>query len=55
MTADPATPRVAVMGEEVPATVFTREDRQRYREKVHRCLDVSNGCWRETGSTSTTR
>jgi Glutamate-cysteine ligase family 2(GCS2) len=28
------------MGEEVAATVFTREDRQRYREKVHRCLDV---------------
>ena len=28
------------MGEEVPASVFTREDRQRYREKVHRCLDV---------------
>src|SRR6266567_8280822 len=28
------------MGKEVLATVFTREDRQRYREKVHRCLDV---------------
>ncbi len=28
------------MGEEVHATVFTREDRQRYREKVRRCLDV---------------
>ncbi len=28
------------MGDEVAATVFTREDRQRYREKVHRCLDV---------------
>ncbi|MFI5098931.1 MAG: glutamate-cysteine ligase family protein [Actinomycetes bacterium] len=28
------------MGEEVRDTVFTREDRQRYREKVHRCLDV---------------
>jgi hypothetical protein len=28
------------MGEEVTATQFTREDRQRYREKVHRCLDA---------------
>src|SRR5438876_6298632 len=28
------------MGDEVRDTVFTREDRQRYREKVHRCLDV---------------
>jgi hypothetical protein len=28
------------MGEEVAATVFTREDRQRYRAKVHRCLDA---------------
>jgi Glutamate-cysteine ligase family 2(GCS2) len=28
------------MGEEVAARVFSREDRQRYREKVHRCLDV---------------
>ena len=28
------------MGEKVAATVFSREDRQRYREKVHRCLDV---------------
>ncbi len=28
------------MGEEVKATVFTREDRQRYRQKVRRCLDV---------------
>src|SRR4051794_9850701 len=28
------------MGEEVAARVFTREDRQRYREKVHRCLEV---------------
>ena len=28
------------MGDEVAATVFTREDRQRYREKVHRCLDA---------------
>src|SRR5476649_5189 len=28
------------MGEQVRATVFTREDRQRYREKVRRCLDV---------------
>src|SRR5919198_2037452 len=28
------------MGEEVTATTFSREDRQRYREKVKRCLDV---------------
>lgn len=28
------------MGEEVRARTFTREDRQRYREKVQRCLDV---------------
>src|SRR5688500_13785505 len=28
------------MGEEVAATRFTREDRQRYRDKVHRCLDA---------------
>src|SRR5215216_6545707 len=28
------------MGEDVAATVFSREDRQRYRAKVKRCLDV---------------
>jgi hypothetical protein len=28
------------MGEEVAATEFSREDRQRYRDKVHRCLDA---------------
>src|SRR3712207_2359710 len=28
------------MGDEVAATVFSREDRQRYRHKVRRCLDV---------------
>ncbi|MCU0264788.1 MAG: glutamate-cysteine ligase family protein [Actinomycetia bacterium] len=28
------------MGEDVAGRVFTREDRQKYREKVHRCLDV---------------
>src|SRR3712207_6420490 len=28
------------MGEEVAATVFSREDRQRYRQKVRSCLDV---------------
>src|ERR1044072_6763524 len=28
------------MGETVAATVFSREDRQRYRQKVKRCLDV---------------
>src|SRR6185503_17229249 len=28
------------MGDEVVATKFTREDRQRYRDKVKRCLDA---------------
>jgi gamma-glutamyl:cysteine ligase YbdK (ATP-grasp superfamily) len=28
------------MGQDVVATEFTREDRQRYRQKVRRCLDV---------------
>lgn len=28
------------MGEQVAGQAFTREDRQRYRDKVHRCLDV---------------
>jgi hypothetical protein len=28
------------VGDEVAATVFTGEDRTRYREKVKRCLDV---------------
>ncbi len=28
------------MGEDVAATVFSRDDRQRYRQKVKRCLDV---------------
>src|SRR3954451_6955989 len=28
------------MGEKVAARQFSREDRQRYREKVRRCLDV---------------
>mgnify|MGYP004492281613 CR=1 FL=1 len=28
------------MGEDVAARVFSREDRQRYRQKVRRCLDV---------------
>ena len=28
------------MGDEVTVTQFTREDRQRYRDKVHRCLDA---------------
>ena len=28
------------MGEKVEARQFTREDRQRYREKVQRCLDA---------------
>jgi hypothetical protein len=28
------------MGEDVSRSVFTREDRARYRQKVRRCLDV---------------
>jgi hypothetical protein len=28
------------MGEDVTSTIFTREDRMRYRQKVRRCLDV---------------
>jgi gamma-glutamyl:cysteine ligase YbdK (ATP-grasp superfamily) len=28
------------MGEDVVGRTFSREDRQRYRDKVHRCLDV---------------
>ena len=28
------------MGEEIASRTFTREDRQLYRDKVHRCLDV---------------
>jgi len=28
------------MGKDVSSTVFTREDRTRYRQKVRRCLDV---------------
>ena len=28
------------MGEQIAGRTFTREDRQRYRDKVHRCLDV---------------
>ena len=33
-------PHCARMGEDVAARVFSREDRQRYRAKVKRCLDV---------------
>ena len=28
------------MGEDIAAKVFSREDRQRYRQKVRACLDV---------------
>jgi len=28
------------MGEQIAGRLFTREDRQRYRDKVHRCLDA---------------
>src|SRR4051795_7703561 len=31
---------VRAMGDDVVATVFSRADRQRYREKVKACLDV---------------
>ena len=36
------------MGDEVAATTFTREDRQRYRDKVKRCLDVFAQMLRES-------
>src|ERR1700753_488944 len=36
------------MGDEVAATIFTREDRQRYREKVKRNLDVFARMLRES-------
>jgi hypothetical protein len=36
------------MGDEVAATVFTREDRQRYRDKVKRNLDVFERMLRES-------
>jgi hypothetical protein len=31
---------VAVMGQDVDSRNFTRQDRQQYRAKVRRCLDV---------------
>lgn len=36
------------MGEDVAQRVFTREDRQRYRDKVRRCLDVFERMLRES-------
>src|SRR3954467_9249821 len=36
------------MGEDVTATVFSREDRQRYRQKVRSCLDVFEPMLRES-------
>jgi gamma-glutamyl:cysteine ligase YbdK (ATP-grasp superfamily) len=36
------------MGEDVTATVFSREDRQRYRQKVRACLDVFERMLRES-------
>ncbi|MGV9231344.1 glutamate-cysteine ligase family protein [Streptomyces nigra] len=36
------------MGRDVPALVFTREDRRRYREKMHTCLDVLAQMLRES-------
>jgi len=36
------------MGEDVTATVFSREDRQRYRHKVRSCLDVFERMLRES-------
>src|SRR4051812_41538985 len=49
MRGDPGTVRMEpgakakdriAMGEEVAARTFTREDRQRYRQKVRACLEV---------------
>ena len=36
------------MGRDVAATVFTREDRQRYREKIRLCLDAFARMLRES-------
>ena len=36
------------MGEQVSVTAFSRDDRQRYREKVKRCLDVFARMLRES-------
>ena len=36
------------MGQEVPAAVYSREDRQRYRQKVRTCLDVFARMLRES-------
>ncbi len=36
------------MGRDIPALVFTREDRRRYREKVRRCLEVLARMLRES-------
>ncbi|MEV1002022.1 glutamate--cysteine ligase [Nonomuraea sp. NPDC050202] len=36
------------MGRDVPVVVFSREDRRKYREKVHRCLDVFAQMLRES-------
>src|SRR4051795_11629784 len=30
----------SIVGEKVAARTFSRDDRQRYREKLHACLDV---------------
>jgi gamma-glutamyl:cysteine ligase YbdK (ATP-grasp superfamily) len=43
------------MGEDVTATVFSREDRQRYRDKVKRNLDVFARMLRESRFDSDTR
>ncbi|NRQ37933.1 glutamate--cysteine ligase [Nonomuraea sp. NN258] len=36
------------MGRDVPVVVFSRDDRRRYREKVHQCLDVFAQMLRES-------
>ncbi|PZG14171.1 glutamate--cysteine ligase [Nonomuraea aridisoli] len=36
------------MGKDVPAVAFSRDDRRKYREKVHRCLDVLAQMLRES-------
>ena len=40
------------MGKDVDVQSYTREDRQRHREKVHQNLDVSSGCSRSRSSTT---
>lgn len=39
------------MGEKVVAGAFDLSDRQKYRKKLHQCLEALSGPWRSGGST----